>query len=178
MRNNYNQIDSGSQRTRRPSLAADDPLIEQPQPRVFGVLLEPLARRTQAERIAPVIQVAKRALAPTATDLVGEQHLQVTDATFLEVVATRIGIEPGAAFGGHADVVAGLVQQRMQRRVASDEDLVAHQPGFAFTPEAAGDLCVVIQQAQRDPVTRRWRGCRALRAAGRGPDQGRPSGQR
>ena len=94
---------------------------------------------------------AQHAFAPEHGQFVGQQDLQVADRAFLRVVTARVAIEAGAALGRHADEVAELVQQRMQRRVGAHVQFVAAQSGLALAPVGAGQRLIRGQLAQLTP---------------------------
>src|SRR5690349_9522415 len=109
----------------------------QPDAGIGGIRLEPGTRAAQPEGVAPGIHVGQHAVA-TQREFVGQQNLQVADGALLVVIAAGVAVEARTARGAHADVMAELVQQRMQRRVGADEEFVAAQPRLALAPVGAG----------------------------------------
>ena len=83
----------------------------QPLPRIVGVMVKPLTCRAEAKAITPAIHILHYSLAPERLDAICKQNLQVANSGFFIVVATGIAIQTGAAFIGHANDVAGFVQQ-------------------------------------------------------------------
>ena len=75
------------------------------------------------------------------------------------VLKTGVTIEvAGAAFRRQHDQVAGLVQQRMHRRVAARVDGGADDAGFGFAPVAAGDGVAIGDAHQGQSVAMEQRG--------------------
>ena len=80
--------------------------------------------------------------------------MQVADRVFLGVVAAGIGVEVSSARGWQANVVAGFVQDGVQRRVGTGKELVCFQSGFVVTPVAAGNGCIIGATNQFEVVPR------------------------
>src|SRR5882672_3345563 len=84
---------------RRPAVLTHDAVTAQPGTGIGRVLLEPRARRTQPERIAPGVHVLEHSRATEHAELIRQQDLQVAHRAFLLVVAAGVAIEAGAACG-------------------------------------------------------------------------------
>ena len=121
---------------------------DQESARVLSIRLEPGAGGAEAKAIAPAVHVEKSTLATESLDVVGEQQLQVADRILLDVFAAGFGVEHLAAFAIHADDVAGLVQQRMYRRIGACVDPSAEHAGLGWLPIAAWDRLAVVNDAE------------------------------
>ncbi len=74
-------------------------------------------------------------LAPDAGDLVGQQDLQIADCVLLRIVAARVAVQPRSALGRHADVVTGLVEDGMDRRVEPRVEPAAFAGPASLSPQ-------------------------------------------
>src|SRR5688572_14877317 len=64
------------------------------------------------------------------------------------MIAAGIAVERRAARTIHANVVAGFMQDRVQRRIGANVQPVADEPGFALAPVRAVD-CAAERQLDR-----------------------------
>jgi len=112
---------------------------DEPVTRLAAVAGEPRAGRAFAKAVAPGIHVGQAALASEGRQICRQQSLEVADGAFLVVVAAGIRVEAVAPRRIHADVMGELVQQRMNRRVRSEAEMVPDEPGLGLSPEGARD---------------------------------------
>ena len=124
----------------------------EPQLRILRVLGKPLGRASQAKTVAPLIHIPAHPLLADIRQRPGEQNLQIAHGAFLRIVAARIGVEPGAPLGGHADEVRALMQHGMQRRVEARVDFRSDQAGLAFSPIRTRDDLLGRHQDQLQSV--------------------------
>jgi hypothetical protein len=113
---------------------------------VFGVLFIPAPRATETKTITPVIHVLHEACFARSGKLARQNDLQVTDSTLLEIVTASIAIELRSSRRRHADNVGGLVEQRVNRCIVSNKDLITDNTCFRFSPEAPVDRLTARNQ--------------------------------
>jgi len=118
-------------------------LVNQPLTRVLGIALEPRTGITQPETVAPAIHVGYQAITADTVEFIREHHLQVADRRFLEVVAAGIGLELLSPVAGHANNVAGFMQQRVHGGITTNMNGAADDAGFTISPEAPGNRLAV-----------------------------------
>ena len=106
----------------------------------------PAPRATETKTITPVIHVLHEACFARSGKLARQNDLQVTDSTLLEIVTASIAIELRSSRRRHADNVGGLVEQRVNRCVISNKDLITDNTCFRFSPEAPVDRLTARNQ--------------------------------
>jgi len=117
-------------------------MIHQKFSRIIGILFEPRTRTAQAETVAPGIHVSQEPFLPYTIDVVGEQNLKVTNSGFFKIATTGIPVKPATPFTIHANDMAGLVQERVDRCIRPHEYRMPDNPRLGITPEAAGNRFV------------------------------------
>ena len=126
--------------------------MQQPFPGVPGILLEPGPGRAETEAVAPGVHVAEHLLPAVAWQEVGQEDLQVADAVLLVVAAAGVGVQVSAARLVHADVVAALVQRRVERGVGAYHETVADESRLGVTEPGTGNRLARGYPDQLDPV--------------------------
>lgn len=145
--------DVSAQRVDGLSILGQKTLIYKKFPGIFRVLLEPPARASETETVAPRVHILHQAFPANSVDMIGQHDLQVTNGGLLEIIAARVTIKPLATIGCHAYDVATFVQQRMNGRVASHMNCLAYDSGFGVPPKAARDRLIVILYEQSETVS-------------------------
>ena len=75
--------------------------------------------------------------------------MQIADTAFFQVVASGVSIQAFTASICHADYVAGLVQERMDRCIAANVHAVADNTGFTVTPVTSRNRHTVLANNER-----------------------------
>ena len=120
------------------AVGAHQAVRKQPAAGILGILLEPGAAGPEPKAVAPGVHVREQTITPDADELIGEQHLQVAHGVLFALVTTGVGVQAGTAVRVHTDIVRGLVQHRMDRRIGAHEQPVTNQSGLGRTPVGAG----------------------------------------
>jgi hypothetical protein len=127
-------------------------MVDQPLTRILGIIREPQLRAPEAKTVSPGIHVRHESIAAHPVDLIGGHDLQIAHSRFFEVISTRVAVKLIAALIRHANSVASLMQQRVNRRIATHVHVATDDTRFLLAPETSSDRLVTLLQMERQVV--------------------------
>ena len=102
---------SVAQSEARLAICSQQIIIDQPLTCVVSISLKPGASIAESKTVAPCVHVGHQQVWTNAIDLVAEDNLQIANGSLLKVITARISLQLFAPFAGHANDMAGFVQQ-------------------------------------------------------------------
>ena len=127
-------IRSASGHPSRPIPTVNHPMLPQPPTSILSIPVEPRPRASQPEAIPPSIHVGAQPPTPHPRQLIRQQHLQITNRGLLQIIPTRIPIQPRPTLRRHTNVMTRLMQNRMNGRIQPRIQPIPLQPRLAIPP--------------------------------------------